>query len=230
MRLIALLCWYDEPAWCLAELVASLARSDVDEIVAVDGAYALFPGGRPRSRSDQSHAIMAAARGAGMGVTLHSPRDLWLGNEVEKRSFLFAAGHLVGGPNDWFWVVDADEVVTEAVGLRAALERTPHDAGEVVLDQITADGPQCQLLMRMLFRYQATGIRCDGNHYTYMTGDGRMLWQGNIGTHPLLEPAEPLHFVRVAHQQTGRSHERERARESYYRARKETGAELEAVR
>lgn len=214
MRLIALLSWYDEPAWCLTELIGSLARVGVDEIIAVDGAYVLFPGARAQSPSDQSQAILAAAQGAGMGVTLYCPRDVWMGNEIEKRSFMFELAHQVGEPGDWFWVSDGDEIVREAIGVHKALKRTEHDVGEVILDQISSNGGTVGFPIRKLFRWQPTGIQVIGNHCTYLT-DGKALW----APHGDLVPAEPLLFVRVGHRGDVRPPDRVRDRERYYNAR-----------
>jgi hypothetical protein len=73
VRLIAALSWFDEsPAW-LSELVASLARAEVDHVVALDGSYALFPGAEAWSGTEQHDAIVHTARGCGMGCTLHVP-------------------------------------------------------------------------------------------------------------------------------------------------------------
>jgi hypothetical protein len=60
MRLIALLSFYDEPAEALAECVQSLARAGCDHVVAVDGAYALYPEGKPMSPIEQVGTIAEA--------------------------------------------------------------------------------------------------------------------------------------------------------------------------
>jgi len=70
VKLVALLTWYDEPSWCLTELVASLAAAGIDHLVAVDGAYMLYPLARPQSPGEQAQAILAAAQGASVGVSL----------------------------------------------------------------------------------------------------------------------------------------------------------------
>jgi hypothetical protein len=230
VKLIALLSWYDEPTWCLTELVASLARAGVDHVVAVDGAYALYPEGRAQSPGEQAQAILAASQGAGMGCSLHAPRDVWFGNEVEKRTFLFAAGHQVAEPGeDWLWVADADEVVTESTGIRDALEQTTFDVGEVVLDAFSANGGEGQAFIRKLFRAQSSGIWLRDNHFTYMTGDNRMLWQGAYSTSPELMAACPLHFVRVSHRSFVRDDHRMAQRRRYYDRRRDLHAELETV-
>lgn len=228
MKLIGLLNWYDEPAWCLVECVNSLVAAGVDHLVAVDGAYMLYPNGRAQSASDQAQAIMAAAHGAGIGLTLHAPQEQWVGNEVEKRSFLFAAGHLVAEAHeDWFWVTDADEVVTEALGVRERLEQTKHDAGEVLIEMTSERGQEGLLPVRKLFRAQPAGIWLEHNHFRYVTNDGRLLWNGYMPPCPELVDAETMHMVRVLHRgEITRSPARLSDRERYYDRREATGAEL----
>lgn len=225
MKLIALLSWYDEPVWALTELVASLARAGCDHLVAVDGAYALFPEARAQSPGEQAQALLAAAQGAGMGVCIHVPQEVWFGNELEKRTFLFAAGHQVAEPGeDWLWVCDADEVILEAIGLRERLEATEHDVAEVIL-RMNENGDGGLEPIRKLFRAQQSGIFVRTNHFTYQTGDGRLLWEGHLPPKPVLVGAETMHFVRVDHRRT-RKDRRLEDRQRYYDRRKEHGIEL----
>jgi hypothetical protein len=127
------LSWFDERTDWLAELVASLAAVGVDHLVAVDGAYGLYPGARGSSGSEQASVVLGAAHGAGIGVTVHVPAFPWPGNEVEKRTVLFALGHLVAQPyDDWLVVADADEV-WESGDLRADLADCAADVAEVML-------------------------------------------------------------------------------------------------
>jgi hypothetical protein len=113
MKLVGLLSFYDEPVPTLLACIASLAEHGVDELVAVDGAYGLYPGGRARSHPDQHAAIVLACRELGMSCTLHAPRTVWRGNEVEKRTFMFSLAWATARDGDWFWVMDADQVVLE---------------------------------------------------------------------------------------------------------------------
>ena len=85
MRLVAILNFYEESSQWLAALVASLQKANVDHIVAVDGAYALFPDAmtRPRSGPEQPQAIIECAHTLGIGCTIHRTRSAWGGNEVE---------------------------------------------------------------------------------------------------------------------------------------------------
>ena len=89
MKLIAILCWYDErPSW-LAGVTASLARLQVAHLVAVDGAYGLYPKGHGCSGTEQQQTIVETCRAAGIGTTVHTPPEPWFGNEVEKRNLAF---------------------------------------------------------------------------------------------------------------------------------------------
>mgnify|MGYP000645301053 CR=1 FL=1 len=105
MRIVGLLAFYDEsPSW-LSTAVSGMARV-CDEIVACDGAYSLYPGGRARSRPDQSEAILGAAEAAGAGCTIHRPKDVFHGQEVAKRNLLL--GLAAPLEPDWVVVFDAD--------------------------------------------------------------------------------------------------------------------------
>lgn len=107
MRIVGVLSWFDEsPSW-LAAAVAGMGRI-VDTIVAVDGAYALYPGARARSLPQQGEAVMIAAEAAGVGCIIHRPRDVWFGNEVEKRNHTLDLAGTVCDEDDWVIVFDAD--------------------------------------------------------------------------------------------------------------------------
>jgi hypothetical protein len=226
MRLIALLSWYDEPTWCLTELVASLATAGVDHLVAVDGAYMLYPEGRAQSPSEQAQAILAGCQGAGIGVSVYSGREVWYGNEIEKRTFTFAAGHLCAEPGvDWLWVVDADERIQETLGLREALEQTECDVATLMIDEVNDGTREGAFPLRKFFRAQQTGIHLENNHFTYKTGDGQLLFEGYCIAKPELVEADNFPFVRIDHR-GGRTKQREFQAQVYYDRRKEHGAEL----
>jgi hypothetical protein len=55
---------------------------------------------------------------AGWAARCMSRQEPWQGNEVEKRSALFALSDTIACPGDWVWVCDADEVVTDAYGVK----------------------------------------------------------------------------------------------------------------
>lgn len=226
MRLIAILSWYDEPSWCLTELVASLAAAGVDHVVAVDGAYMLYPGGRGQSPGEQAQTIVAGCEGAGMGVTVHCPQDVWFGNEIEKRSFTFAAGHLIADPGvDWLWVVDADERIQETLGLRDALEQSTFAVASLMIDEVNDGTREGAFPLRKFFRAQPTGIHLENNHFTYVTGDGQLLFEGYCVPKPELVECDHFGFVRIDHR-GGRTKLRSHQAQIYYDRRKERGAEL----
>lgn len=231
-RIIGLISWYDErPDW-LAGLVASLSKC-ADHVVAVDGAYFLYPEGRRVSTSGQAEAIRETARSLDMGCTIHEPQRVWAGNEVEKRQALFTLGEAVSEPEDWYFHIDGDELVTDvgtdlrrecaAAGARGLI------AGEVNLwryrDHYKPDERPFVTALReeqpsrQLFKAER-GIRVTRNHYTYHTPDGRML----RGDSPSDEAAD-FSFVAVQHRHGERDLWRNHNADGYYKRREELGIE-----
>lgn len=192
MRIIAALSWYDEsPTW-LTACVASAARL-CDHVVALDGAYGLFPGGRPSSGPEQSAAIRLAAEAAGIGCTIHVPSEVWRGNEVHKRGHLFALAQLVAEPEeDWFLVIDADEILAgcdrnaahaalaESDDLVAAIAHETYDDHTAQGEHLSAIEHRTSHLARRLFRAGPEPIRVEGQHWRYVrrAADGQddLLW------------------------------------------------------
>lgn len=190
MNLIALVSWWREsPAW-IAATVASLHKAGVDHVVAVDGAYGLMDDASPYSGPQEQLVFVEVCKALGMGCTLHIPQDRWYGNEVEKRTFLFKAGNLVAKQGvDWFWVMDADQIVTHAPDLKVRLEQTELDVAETAFVELTdtlatdkkataarsfAWDQTSHFHVRNLFRAQP--ITVGPNHYTYTAANGDVLW------------------------------------------------------
>ena len=121
MRICAAIAWYDETVEFLYRSVTSL-EGLVDEIVAIDGAWELFPDGTPASAPDQEEAVWAAARAIGIPVRVKVPDRVWA-SQVEKRAALM---ELAGEHSEWVLVVDADEYVAhcDADVVRAGLAAT----------------------------------------------------------------------------------------------------------
>jgi len=108
MKIVGIISWYDEAPQWLSTAVSGFARV-CDQIVAVDGAYALLPGARPCSHPMQAEAIMGAAESAGVGCLIHRPNNLFFGNEVEKRNLsLQLAAPFLTEDEDWIIIFDAD--------------------------------------------------------------------------------------------------------------------------
>lgn len=228
MNVIALLSFYDEPVEALVACIRGCAASGVSHIVAVDGAYALYPDGEAASHPNQHAAVMLACRELGVGCTLQVPGAVWAGNEVEKRTALFAAGHAVATPGDWFLVVDADEIVqADPDHLEAALDGCAEDVCDVeIFDTVAARADQHDwqpsFTMRRLFRAQQ--ITVDTNHITYVADDGRVL-SGWDGQHDLAASHDLSGVVRLEHRPDRRPQDRLLAKLVYYGQRDDSRAE-----
>lgn len=239
MKLIALLAWYDEsPSW-LAACVASVAPY-VDHLVAVDGAYAHFPDARARSERIQAETIQATCDGAGIGCTIYRPATYWVGGEVEKRTTMFRIAEAYrDGFDDWYWVIDADCVVTRAPGdLRARLEETEANAVEVVLwerrdylgdvpdvARVTPLPTAGEQKMRMIFR-ALKNMQVVGAHYVYGGFDADDEWHYTWG-HGIMpiDEAEYFRDVRVEHRSIWRDVYRRNMAQDYYKTRDAIGLE-----
>jgi len=227
MKLIGLLSFYDEsPVW-LHECITSHANSGVEHLVAVDGAYELLELGKGASPIEQHEAIIAATSDAGIGLTLprasrtvagERGREAHLHVPLGPAHLRGAQGLVVGdrrGPGR------RDKIPGN---VRDWLEQTECDAAEVTFwepesPDLERDRDAC-FLVRSLFR-AIPGLRCEGNHYTYVTPDGRRLW-GNSTLKPI-EPALPLHGVVIEHRTKWRTADRHEQQYAYYRARHSEG-------
>jgi hypothetical protein len=216
MAIIALLNWYEEsPTW-LAECVAATARL-ADHIIAVDGPYAGFPGAmmQPASGTDQADAILRTAAGAGIGCTIHQSRKVWWGDEwggeVAKRDFMFQLGMTFAQPGDWFFRVDADEIISDVpADTKSRLAATDAHAAEVMLWQREASS-YAQHPLRCLFR-AIPGIRIEQAHFVVTAPvDGKREFLAG----PKALPAEPLWDVRLEHRTHLRTDDRKRLKDIY---------------
>jgi len=216
MRLIAVMCFYDEPADMLAGAVASLKAADVSHLVCVDGAYQSYPLARAASPPVQRAVIAETCAGLGLGLTLHVPCEPWLGDEVAKRSFsLRLACASAASDEDWLLVFDADHFVRSAMGHLGALAEFSGDAASVSFADADGLGAPMRLLYRAL-----PGLCYDGNHYTVVDMHGRNLCAG-----PALELGGRL---QLEHRPERRSRGRVEAQRTYYRRRDELGLEQPA--
>jgi hypothetical protein len=192
MKLVGLLVFYDEsPSW-LAACTASLCRL-CDHIVAVDGAYLLYPQARPHTGPDPASEIIGVCLTLGVGVTYHAPQTVWAGNEIGKRNLAFELAKTVAGPDDWLVVVDADMLITDIpADLRDQLAATDADVGSYRLvtreDWLATDAqaqvardvavPPGEMPIRLLFRARRS-LRIEQAHFGYVidTDDGPLfLW------------------------------------------------------
>lgn len=222
MNLIACTSWFDEPVETLLACLAGLAEAGTNHVVAMDGRYALYPADHDVSAANEYAAILLACRELEMACTIHQPSGPWEGNEVQKRTALFALAWSVAKPGDWFWVQDADQVVVRApADLKALLERTEHDVAEVtILDTVAQrakqkDWPE-RFVMRALFRAQP--ITVGPAHCMYRTADGALLW-GYEGETDIADALDLSDVVLVEHRPDLRPHDRQHAKLVYYAER-----------
>lgn len=247
MRVVGLLPWFQEnPTW-LAACVSSLAQC-CDHVVAVDGAYFLYPGARerPRSGTEQAEAILETAHGCNLSVTLHVPNEPFYGNEVEKRTYLLQLAQAYATPEqDWLLSVDADMVLTKVDPLfRAKLEAVREDVAQYKLYWID-DRHTTQVGLglpvepdirpgstphRSLFRV-LHNMRVEHTHYCYMgdrhhdTPDGVEVETVYYWGHPDFElaaqPADLTDYLHVEHRHAFRSPKRMLEAHEYYKRRDE---------
>lgn len=210
-----------------------MAAMGIDHVIALDGAYALYPNGTASSHPNQHAAITLACRSLGLGLTLSTPAHVWAGGECEKRTALFALGWAVAQAGDWFVIQDADMVACKwPADLKAQLQDTDNDAAEVeILDVEAQRANRLDWPARFEFRgfYRAQSITVGPRHCVYRDANGDSLWNGNDYDDPL--PVLDLTgSVLFEHRPDRRSLERQLAKLGYYADRDAAGVELSACR
>lgn len=223
-----MLCWWEEdPAW-LIRCVAGLSRF-CTHLIAVDGAYETMEGSynQPRSTGVQADAIVAAADGYNLGLTLHQPPDPWHGDQVAKRTFMFKTATLFCNPGDWLYVADADEIVTTVpANLDDQLDQMTREGIEVATVEIVQRPHGGVSQIRRFFRYDPT-LRCEGGHFRFAAGPktNRRLLKGDDHSERLLA-ARHVNGFRFEHWSELRSPQRRALQRDYYGRR--AAARLEA--
>lgn len=241
MKIVACLSFYDESPHWLSYTAASAARF-CDALVAVDGAYALYPDRPAPSSGPEAHEALARTCDAtGMELLLHVPSVPWVGNEVEKRHRLMRFAVELAGENGWAFVIDADEVVMSSPSkgaVKAELAEADEGGFEVCLvsygerqdlydwqpvndpeafpeDKIipVADGPTfSRSRTRRLFKCHPS-LRVAGMHWNYEVQEGDEIRQLWQG---MGQPAWDLSSVFMEHRHRFRPPRRRKAGEDYY--------------
>ena len=222
MNVTGLLAWYDEPVTWLAASVTAAAKL-CDHIVAVDGAYALYPRGRAQSDPEQAEAILHAAYGAGIGCTIHRPSTVWMGNQIEKRSTMFGLGAETEA--DWFFVFDADDLVTQVpADAKQRLAEATEDVAVYTLwwtEDVERDPDKAQAARAFSYPHEASNryfrglfralpsLRVEGSHYHYVADkDGALVHlRGHEDVHDLA-PFLNLTDLKVQHRHPQRTRAR----------------------
>jgi hypothetical protein len=217
-----LLSWYDEKPEHLARMIDS-CDGLVDQVVAVDGAYKLFPGATSRSSDDEMHAVRRACQRIGAFLFMVRPDDVWE-SEVAKRAYMFRIGARLSTPEDWLLSMDADmafDSIHTHEGIRERLSITPCDVADVNLAE-RGENYRTRLFFRAL-----PGITLIKAHWLYVSpqpGGWRYLWHrpdGSVSD----EPALDLTDVTVEHYRFERDHERLERAQDYYANRQAKGLE-----
>lgn len=196
MRVTAALAWWNEQPEDLDACVRAMANI-ADRVVALDGAYARYPGATAQSHDDQVWAIRDAADDVGLQSLIHQRSLLWPG-QVAKRAALLS---LAARNADWVVVVDADHIIHAdrdiARARLAALDAEGALAIEVAVHtptnpdrSVEASSPgqwhrahagstvSYPLLYRAL-----PGLTVEQRHW-WVAAEGLWLWGGD-GTRPL---------------------------------------------
>lgn len=230
-----MLCWYDESASWLGTATAGLARF-CDHIVAVDGAYALYPDSKARSHPNQAEAIVHTAEAQGVAVTLHQPADVWWGNEVEKRnkSLDIVRAYAEEG-EDWLCIFDADYhiKVCQPDSIRHELSTTDCDVATYGIvegeDWLALENPlatetsiktEWVTKTRDLYRVNAT-LKCGPAHGDYSIQmfpfAGVKKWLR--GPYDLAHAHDVSGFLTAYHRTKDRAMVRRTAQKGYYQMR-----------
>lgn len=226
--IIGLVSWWEEDAAWLIRCVAGLSRF-ASHVIAVDGAYENMEGAydAPRSSGNQADAIVAAADGYGMGLTLHQPPEPWHGDQVAKRTFMFNLAALIAGPGDWLYIADADEIVTQVpADLYEQLDQAAKDGFEAcTVEQSDLPGRGVQPCRR--FYLYDPSLRVEGGHWRFVAGPRSKprLVRGDERTEKVL-PAREINGFRFEHWSELRNPHRREKQRGYYRKRHEEQLEV----
>lgn len=189
-RIIALLSFYDEnPAW-LERCILSLEHINCDRLVAVHGAYRHYPDAQAACDTGELRAISTAATVAGVHCTTIAPAKVW-DTEIQKRNFMFEVAEQQARPQDWYFVIDADEFITSApTNVKPRLAATPFDVAAVELKEPGHPLGTMMFPTHPKFFRAIPGLRAVNDHFTYTLPDGRKLWGDAKRCH--LEPRADL--------------------------------------
>ena len=219
-RVIGLLSWFEELPEFLVATIRTAAPL-IDHLVAVDGRYAHFPGDTAVSESEQYAAIIHVCRDVGISLSVHSQPGPWA-TELEKRTAMFRFGETYAEPGrSWYWILDGDEFTTQLDITPDEILALEHDAAEV---RFIDPAEQADIRLRNLFRALPglhVGSDSQPNHYTFIAGDGRVLWgRGEV------DGADLGARITMQHANHLRDEMRRQAGQAYYLRRTELALEV----
>lgn len=212
----AMLNWYDEDENDLQRVISDVIRLGAAQVVAVDGAYANFPDGTPRSPLYQHVALQELCEYHGVGLLSYAPSKVWQGDEVAKRQFMLELALTVTPADGWLLVYDADyELVRTAFDMQVYLSDLPPEFDAVDVCFTTATEPRVAASWHWarLFMRAIPGMHMGGNHYTYVLPSGRkhkILVKGSSAA------AQQLHSLGIYHRHQLRPSDRHDRQAAYY--------------
>jgi len=173
MIVFGLVCFYDEQPADFCRTIRSLAPV-VDAVCVLDGAYALWPDGKPSSPAWQVDALRDVCADADLVLHYRAPNKVWK-DEITKRISLFDLAREVGC--DWGLIIDADEEIVRHGAMRSMLASTDLDVASIGRDGISpfakdrARGIEPIYESRNLMRL-TPGLRLYGGHGCYLNEKG----------------------------------------------------------
>lgn len=220
----------------LAACVSSLAGV-VDHIIAVDGAYMLYPHGQSASDPSQLRVIEEIARGLRIGFTAHVPAQVWAGNEVEKRNHALRLAEAVTSPDGWYFIHDGDCVVTYiAPDWFDKLDEIARDDWGTITVAVRETRPipgyipdptEGYAPVRLMYR-ALRGMQYGPTHWTITapdpdSPDERICFWGDSHLYPV-DPYDAGHLIKVDHRKE-RPEYRDLSARKYYAIRDRLGIE-----
>jgi hypothetical protein len=168
MRIVAMISHYEENIVRLVDCISYVADLGATHVVMADGAYALFPDGRPSSVTD-IYALQMAAYERGLGSIFYEPREVFAGNEVQKRQEMLDLALAITDDDDWVMPWDADFALYKSQDIAPFLRGYPGRWADVALTDSPKDAGW--YWVRLLLR-AVRGMHFTTNHYTYHYPDG----------------------------------------------------------
>jgi hypothetical protein len=227
MKLIGLLSFFDQDEDYIEGDLSDLHKLGATSVVAVDGAYAMYPDGPVRSGKKLIEKMRKKAASLDMSLLLYQPNTVWMGNEVEKRQVMIDLAWTIAEDGDWFVVwdcdyklVDIDEGPEGSWLPIASLPSTKEDFAYISFTESSQDNAWHPMQMFI----KAQPVMMDGNHHTYKLADGRrsQILRRDV---PNMAEARDMSQVKIRHRVHERDPSRRAGQTAYYEERDRLGLE-----
>ena len=183
--------------------------------------------------------IEEICRGLRIGLTTHTPSQVWAGNEVQKRNHAVRLAEAVTREDGWYYVHDADTVVTSvAYDWFTQLEKIRDDDWGVISVGVRESQnlpiqvvvEEAHAPVRLLYR-ALRGLQYGPTHWTLrapdpLTGEPICFW-GDTGYEPVAA-FDGTFLLKLDHRRERPEQRRVQARQ-YYDRRERFGIEQGSV-